>query len=42
MIGLDTSVPSINLIKARIEAGVIIDQSKMTMMSNDSVMNHSG
>ena len=30
------------IIKARIEAGVIIDQSKMTMMTDDSVMNHSG
>ena len=30
------------LTKARIEAGVIMDQSKMTMMTDDSVMNHSG
>ena len=30
------------IIKARIEAGVIMDQSKMTMMTDDSVMNHTG
>ena len=30
------------LTKARIESGVIMDQSKMTMMTDDSVMNHSG
>ena len=30
------------LTKARIEAGVIMDQSKMTVMTDDSVMNHSG
>ena len=30
------------LTNARIESGVIMDQSKMTMMTDDSVMNHSG
>ena len=30
------------LTQARIDSGVIMDQSKMTMMTDDSVMNHSG
>ena len=33
---------NLRLTKARIEAGVIMDQSKMTMMTDDSVMNHYG
>ena len=30
------------LTKARIDSGVIMDQSKMTMMTDESVMNHKG
>ena len=30
------------LTQARIDAGVIMDQSKMTMMTDESVMNHKG
>ena len=30
------------LTQARIDSGVIMDQSKMTMMTDESVMNHKG
>ena len=30
------------LIQARIDSGVIMDQSKMTIMNDESVMNHKG
>ena len=30
------------LTQARIDSGVLMDQSKMTVMSDDSVMNHKG